>query len=304
MKVFHEPDEPDFGKDALTFALGAAGGLAVGLLLSRKTEAPRRVGRLGSDLRDRARSAARRLRPARRRRLAGEQAILTDLEDRVLDAFLADSILSERGIDVGAISAGIIELSGSVRTEEEADHAVHVANRIPGVDTVVNQLDLEDELRHFEEARQRFEDDDYDIDFQSQGRRVGMNRRRQGRETDPDRPDDSQIQKAEALRRADIEQWQDEGLAWEQPHMSERPEVQRADRTDYEEDELSNQDPHGKHGTRTLDEQPQATNPSARVGQGLKPGVELSLEEKDVPVKPHAGNFENEGEDHDVRQGS
>jgi hypothetical protein len=306
MRVFREPEE-SFGSNALTFALGAAGGLAIGMLLSRRV-APPRVGRLGSDLRERARAAgaragsvARRLRPARLRRLAGEQAELTTLEDQVLDAFLADSVLSERGIDVGAISAGIVELSGSVWTHDEADRAVALANSLPGVRTVVNRMEIEQEVRQLERTRSQFDDDDAMGETRWTGRMVGMNRRRQGKETEPDRPDDSQIQEAEALRRADIEQWQDEGLSWEQPHMAERPEVQRAGRTRYEEDELGNQDPHGKHADYTLDEQPQELNTSARVGEGLKTGTHLRLEQADVPTKPHSGNMETEGEDRDER---
>ena len=45
----------------------------------------------------------------------------TDLEERVLEAFRNDPILSERAIDIGAIGEGIIELTGWVDTEDEAD---------------------------------------------------------------------------------------------------------------------------------------------------------------------------------------
>jgi hypothetical protein len=34
-------------------------------------------------------------------------------------------------------------------------------------------------------------------------------------------------------------------------------------------------------------EQPQALNSQARVGEGMKPGTELRLEQSDVPIKPH-----------------
>src|SRR5688572_23005021 len=146
MRVFDEP-ETDNGRNVLTFVLGAVGGLAIGLLLSRRA-APEKFNRLGTGLRERAKTVARRLRPARLRRMAVEQEELTGLEDKVLDAFLADGVLSERGIDVGAISYGIIELSGSVWTEEEADHAVHLANSVAGVKTVVNRLDVETEARY------------------------------------------------------------------------------------------------------------------------------------------------------------
>ena len=46
MRVFREPEEPDYGKEALTFALGAMGGLALGLVLSRR-QAPAPSGGSG-----------------------------------------------------------------------------------------------------------------------------------------------------------------------------------------------------------------------------------------------------------------
>ena len=69
------------------------------------------------------------------------------------------------------------------------------------------------------------------------------------------------------------------------------------------EDELDNQDPHGKHAARTLDDEPQRFNTAARVSQdpqGTKPGIEMRLEDADVPVKPHSDGWtprvENEAE--------
>lgn len=306
MRILQQDD--DSGRNALTFALGALGGLAIGVLLTRR-DVIEQVPRLGAELRDRvrdagdhARTAARSLRPARLRRLAGEQAELTELEDRVLEAFLGDETLGERGIDVGAISPGIIELSGSVGSESEAHHAVDVASGIPGVRTVVNRMEIEEEAERLDRASREASSDPSQRENRWTGRMVGMNRRRQGRETDPDRPDDSQIQETEALRRADRDQWVEEGLAWDSPQAGEAPEVQRADRTRYDEDELGNQDPHGKHAERTLDEQPQALNPEARVGEGLKTGTHLKLEQAEVPGKPHGGR-PVEGADTDQERG-
>ena len=295
MRVFHEPEEPDYGKEVLTFIVGAMGGLAAGLVLSRRGR-PAPSGRLGADLRDRARSVgerarsvARRLQPARLRRMAREQADLTMLEDAVLDAFLADGVLSERGVDIGAISPGIVEISGSVWTEEEADRAVSLARRIPGVETVVNRLDIESEARRLEETRRRLREEGSGINSLQHGvaRTGGMGTRRQGRDTDPDRPDDSQDQELEALEQADRDQWSDEGISTRRPRNAARPEVQGR-RTGFREDQLGNQDPHGKHTAVTLDAQPQDFNADSRVGEGLKPGEELDLEAADVPVKPHS----------------
>jgi hypothetical protein len=305
MWVFREPEETDRGREALTFAIGAAGGLALGLLLSRRSPGEQ----LGSGLRDRARGAGerarsltRRLRPARLRRLAGEQTELVDLEDRVLDRFLDDAVLSERGIDIGAISLGIVELSGSVATEEEARHAVSLANAVPGVRTVINRLDLDDEVRHLERARRRMDEEETPAGMLHEGGRYGgMGRRRQGRQTDPDRPDDSQHIEEVSLEEADRQQWMQEGYASDLPRMSAHSEVQDARRTGHDEDELDNQDPHGKHASNTLDDQPREFNSSARVGEGLKPGIEMRLEAADLPLKPHqrgggAGGGEDAGD--------
>jgi hypothetical protein len=106
----------------------------------------------------------------------------------------------------------------------------------------------------------------------------GMGTRRQSRATEPDRPDDSQHREHRSLHRADRDQWVDEGYAARTPHMSERPEVQEAGRTRYDEDELDNQDPHGKHAAFTLDEQPQELRSESRVGEEIKPGIDLEIE--------------------------
>ena len=293
MRVFQEPDS-DNGRNALTFTLGAVGGLAIGMLLSRRA-APEQFNRLSTGLRERAKTVARRLRPARLRRMAVEQEELTGLEDQVLDVFLADAVISERGIDVGAISHGIIELSGSVWTEEEADRAVHLANSVAGVNTVVNRLDVESEARYRDRNHMQVDDADEFDGAEWTGRMVGMNRRRQGRQTDPDQSDDSQSQTTKALRDADLSQYEDEDIAYEQPRVGRRPEVADPWQVNFDEDELDNQDPHGKHAAYTLDEQPQELNSNARVGEGMKPGEHLALEHSDLPLKPH-GEMNTQGE--------
>src|SRR5438105_482321 len=53
------------------------------------------------------------------------------LEDRVLEAFRNDPILSERAIDIGSISDGVIELAGWVEDEGESQHAVTIARGVP-----------------------------------------------------------------------------------------------------------------------------------------------------------------------------
>lgn len=62
------------------------------------------------------------------------------LEERVLEAFNNDPVLSERAVDIGAVEAGVIELTGWVYAPEEIEHAATLARGVPGVETVVNQL--------------------------------------------------------------------------------------------------------------------------------------------------------------------
>lgn len=275
--------DADWGEQALVFAMGAAGGLAIGLLLSRRSDSPARVRRVGTRIRERARGVALTLRPGHLRRAAREQLELTRLEDAVLDEFLRDPVLSERAIDVGCISRGIIELSGSVRTPAEADRAVASARRVGGVETVVSRMDVEDELRR----RRRLDPESGEKRMSAEwtGRNVGMGGRRQGRDTDPATTDDSHHQREHALGDADRAQMQEEGLSHQHPVMGAGP-GRDVPEVDFSEDELDNQSPYGQHAV-SVPEQPQAMNSASRVGEGLQPGTELALEAADVPVKPH-----------------
>jgi osmotically-inducible protein OsmY len=277
MWEFQDRDDNDFTANALTFGLGAIGGLALGVLLSGRFR-PQAATELGEDLSERVRDVARRVRPARLLRLDEEQAGINALEDEVLSAFLSDQLTNRHAIEIGAISRGIVELSGSVETEEDADYAVRLAGRVPGVHSVINRLEIEHKPRRASPRAGH--------DLQREGNRIGMGSRRQGRETDPDRPDDSQTIEGGALEEADRAQFADEGYG-SRPLNAERPEVQQpVNRTNFSEDELDNQDPHGKHATVTLDSAPQQLNAEGQVGEGLKPGVELALEQADLPVKP------------------
>jgi hypothetical protein len=62
------------------------------------------------------------------------------LEERVLEAFRNDPILSTRAVDIGSLRTGVIELAGVVDTAQEAQHAVTIARGVPGVATVVNRI--------------------------------------------------------------------------------------------------------------------------------------------------------------------
>jgi hypothetical protein len=289
MWSFLESNQSDTQKTILTYTLGAVSGLTIGLLLSRRG-ARRLAHQYGGEMRDRLDGATSR---SARGGIADavDDPELTGLEDAVLDAFLGHEVLSERGIDVGAISRGIVELSGSVYTEDEADLAVRVANAVSGVHTVVNRLEVEEEADHLEETRRRLEDGDPAlVERHWEGRRVGMGRMRQGAQTEPDRPDDSQHRIERALKQADRDQWIEEFAAHENSRVGARPEDERPDqKPEFDHDELDNQDPHGRHhASNTLDEQPQELRSSSRVGEGLKPGTELRLEDADIPLKPHS----------------
>ena len=274
----NEAGEDGWGGRALLLALGAAGGLTAGLFLAAGSEPAQRVG-------GRLRGVALTLRPARLRRGVREQLQLARLEDHVLEAFLHDQVISERAVDVGAISPGIIELTGAVRNSDEADRAVRLARGVGGVETVVNRMEVEDVLRR----RRPGETDSEGGTMAGEwtGRGVGMGARRQGHETDPGRDDDAQHIREAELEHADRAQFEDEELAHSHPVMSARPgHGDPAERTRFSEEELDNQEPYGKHAV-PAPEQPQALNSRARVGEGLTPATELRLEGADVPVKPH-----------------
>ncbi|HEY0018291.1 MAG TPA: BON domain-containing protein [Longimicrobium sp.] len=288
------------GDHKLVYALGALGGLAIGALLLRGLGGVREEAGAAYDTdvdegvdtsaREQAARAVGQFRPARLRRPPRDQEALVGLEDSVLDAFLGDDTLRDCGIDVGAISRGIVELSGSVWTRDQAHRAVSVARSVPGVETVVNRMDIESERERLHPRVETDDDEGFEMSgAEWTGNQSGMGRRRQGSDTDPDRPDDSRQQREEAIEQADRAQFADEGhYGW--PRVGERDEVQEANRTNFSEDELDNQSPFGKHAVpqgNPTDGPPQALNSQSRVGEGMKPGTELALEAADVPVKPH-----------------
>jgi BON domain len=133
-----------------------------------------------------------------------------ELEDRVLEAFRNDPILSERGVDIGSLGPGTIELAGSVHTEEEAQHAVTLARGVPDVKTVVNRITVGPREQQLEESARRVEDGDPALtEARWEGVRVGTGRRRQGTSTEPDRHadpalnlEDRWLGETEAIRNA------------------------------------------------------------------------------------------------------
>ncbi len=111
-----------------------------------------------------------------------------ELEERVLEAFRNDPILSERAIDIGALDEGIVELTGWVNAADEAEQAVVVTRGVPGVDTVVNRLAIRSEEDMFDDAAEEYEDGDPTLSGgQWEGQTIGTGRRRQGNSAEVDR---------------------------------------------------------------------------------------------------------------------
>jgi hypothetical protein len=110
------------------------------------------------------------------------------LEERVLEAFNNDPILAERAVDIGSVGRGIIELAGWVDSDDEAEHAMTVARGVPGVETVVNRLLVDDEEQEIGDTLRRFNEGDPALtDARWEGQQVGTGKRRQGSSDEPDR---------------------------------------------------------------------------------------------------------------------
>jgi len=111
-----------------------------------------------------------------------------ELEERVLEAFRNDPILSERAVDIGSVEDGIIELTGVVNSDDEAHQAVVVARGVPGVETVVNRLVIRSDEELFDTAAHHYKDGDPPFTERHwDGQQVGTGRRRQGNSTEVDR---------------------------------------------------------------------------------------------------------------------
>jgi BON domain len=192
-----EDDESSVTGTVTSVLLGAVAGFAVGMLVAQ------RVGGF-SGLADKV----RRRRTVEDEAEASSPAVADDfseydeeydeledegvpgdgLEERVLEAFRNDPILSERAIDIGGIGEETIELAGWVNNEDEAEHAVVIARGVPGVETVVNRIavgDLEERIR--DHSRRFEEGEDALTEARWEGRTIGTGRRRQGTSDEPDR---------------------------------------------------------------------------------------------------------------------
>jgi len=181
---------------AVFVAFGAVAGLAAGVLLAQRYGG---LSGIGARVRDRAAARRGEERAGDQRPtgydvpeyddepLEGATERDTDdmdegemLEERVLEAFRNDPVLSERAVDIGAVGEAIIELTGWVHSEQEAHHAVTVTRGVPGVDTVVNRLEVREEEARLRENADAYTSGETETSPRWEGIGIGTGRPRQG----------------------------------------------------------------------------------------------------------------------------
>ena len=215
MPTFRYREDESSGGSALLIVAGALAGLAAGVMIAQRFGGVSAIaGRVRSRLGAGAATETERWRDVEEDEYEEQDyadegtyaAEGSELEERVLEAFINDPIMSERAVDIGALGEGIIELTGWVYTDEESDHAVTLTRGVPGVETVVNRLDVRAEEDEIEENRRRFESGDPALtEARWEGNRVGTGRRRQGTSQEPDRHADPKVNLED--------KWLDEELA-------------------------------------------------------------------------------------------
>lgn len=214
---FQDEDESSVAGTVTSVLLGAVAGFAVGMLVAQ------RVGGFSGLARKVRGTAARASEGFGGRAVADdfveyeeedeyeEDELVADgegseLEERVLEAFRNDPILSERAIDIGGVGDDSIELAGWVNTDAEAEHAVVIARGVPGVTTVINRIAVGEEEERFNDHARRFaEGDDALTEARWEGRTVGTGRRRQGTSDEPDRHSDPRVELKERWTTTDRE---------------------------------------------------------------------------------------------------
>ncbi|MGQ0561535.1 MAG: BON domain-containing protein [Gemmatimonadota bacterium] len=111
---------------------------------------------------------------------------LSGLEKRIVHALLEDDIARSQGIDIAAVGTGVVEVSGTVETREDARHVVDLIDVLPGVHTVLNRLEIRSIESQLDRNRVRAPSESP----RWYGGNVGIGRRRQSYATDPVRRDD------------------------------------------------------------------------------------------------------------------
>jgi len=192
--TFHYEDKESSSPGLLTLALGAVAGIAVGVVVAQRFGGlagitARLRERMGEGMRESAGSDFE-IEDYESDELGdgGDDSEDALLEERVLEAFRNDPILSERAVDIGAIGEGIIELAGWVHDDSEASHAVTIARGTPGVETVVNRMAIGELEAAFDDNARRYESGDPALaEAHWEGQQVGIGRRRQGTSDEFDR---------------------------------------------------------------------------------------------------------------------
>jgi hypothetical protein len=118
------------------------------------------------------------------------------LEKRVIRGLRARRSTRDQPIDVEAVGAGVVELSGYVETEELAREVVELVDAIPGVHAVFNRLAVRAVEARLQQNRTRSTEREGTRWY---GGSVGIGRRRQSAATDPARRDDHADLKLKAL---------------------------------------------------------------------------------------------------------
>ena len=188
MAPFRYRDEGESLGGALAkIGVGVAAGFVVGVIMAQKVGG---ISGLSSRLRDKIAGlrgdGVDNYRSSRG--IIGDDTVEYALEERVLEAFRNDPVLSERGIDIGSVGEATIELTGWVETPEESERATTITRGVPGVETVVNRIIVgEEEDMLDENARRHAEGDPALNDARWEGQHVGTGRRRQGNSEELDR---------------------------------------------------------------------------------------------------------------------
>ena len=192
MPAFRYRQKQSATSGLIFLAAGAAAGVAAGVFLAQRLGG---LSGISTRLRERFGGEAEELTPRYADEGYDADAEVDEiddsdeaLEERVLEAYRNDPVLSERAIDIGAIGEGIIELTGYVHADEETSLAVTLARGVPGVETVVNRLAVRDEEEEFSDAARRYAEGDPALtEARWEGQGVGTGRPRQGNSSEVDR---------------------------------------------------------------------------------------------------------------------
>jgi hypothetical protein len=111
---------------------------------------------------------------------------LRSLEKRVIQVLLRDEATRSQPVDIAAVGAGVVEVSGSVATQQEARYIVDLIDGVPGVHAVLNRLEIRSVESRLKSNRTKNEGETP----RWYGGSVGIGKRRQSYATDPSRRDD------------------------------------------------------------------------------------------------------------------